>query len=320
MKFYGVILIVIAAVGWGLSGGIGDILMSRGWEPMVISFYRGLIGLVFFSIWLAARYRPEEKPPLRFYIWAAAAGLGVAGNFSFYYFSIQASGVAVAATLMYTAPIFVLLVSFALHLERATWFKCGCIASVMVGIVLLTGILSPGGADVSGIGTAAGLGAGLSYTLFIFGFKNAAPIGRPQTALTVAFAVFCLVLFFLGDRGQMRAVLPSEDLWLFLLLGVVGAGMSFIFYIYGIRLTTPAIAAMTAMVEPVTASLFGVLLGDMLSLFQLGGMAVILLTVAALSTQREVPAAAEAPEPEELAYEYEALEDDEAEEQPYSGR
>ncbi|CAM3868916.1 DMT family transporter [Alkalicoccus chagannorensis] len=302
MRFTGVILIMVAAVGWGLSGGIGDILMNRGWDPIVISFYRGLVGLFFFFIWFLATPFPDVKPMARLYVWSALAGLGVAGNFSFYYFSIQASSVAIAATLMYTAPIFVLLLSFALKLERSTWFKWGCITSVMIGIVLLTGAYNPASIAVSGIGIAAGLAAGLSYTLFIFGFKNASPLGKPQTALTVAFATFCIVLFALGDHGQMAAVLTSDDLPIFVLLGVVGAGISFIFYIYGIRLTTPTIAAMVAMVEPVTASLFGVLLGDVLSLIQVLGMAVILLTVVALSTRREIPAPAEAPAPEDMEY------------------
>ncbi|CAM3848924.1 DMT family transporter [Alkalicoccus chagannorensis] len=287
MRYGGIILVMLAAVGWGLSGGIGDVLMERDWDPMVISFYRGAVGLFFFILWFLFSSRPEQKPNSRFYLWSALAGLGVAGNFSLYYFSIEASSVAIAATLMYTAPIFVLLLSFVLGLERNTWFKWGCIAGVMFGIILLTGAYNPEDASVGLIGIAAGLGAGLCYTLFIFGFKNAAPMGKPQTALTVAFAAFCLILFALGDRQQMLDVITSEDVLLFVLLGIVGAGISFILYIYGIRFTAPSTAAMVAMVEPVTASLFGlVILGDFLSVIQLGGMAIVLLTVTILSMKQ----------------------------------
>ena len=46
---------------------------------------------------------------------------------------------------------------------------------VMLGIVLLTRIYETGPEGVTLIGAVAGLLAGLSYAMFIFGFKYAAP-------------------------------------------------------------------------------------------------------------------------------------------------
>lgn len=48
-------LVALAALFWGLSGGIGGILMAEGWDPIVVSFYRGAIGLVFVLVWLVLR-------------------------------------------------------------------------------------------------------------------------------------------------------------------------------------------------------------------------------------------------------------------------
>ena len=39
--------VALAALCWGLSGGIAGILMDDGWDPFVVSFYRGAIGLSF---------------------------------------------------------------------------------------------------------------------------------------------------------------------------------------------------------------------------------------------------------------------------------
>ena len=287
MKFAGVGLVMLAAVFWGISGGIGDILMEKGWDPIVISFYRGAVGLICFALWFLLQFRKNLNISKQVFFWSLLAGVGVAGNFSFYYLSIEASSVPVAATLMYTAPVFVLLTSFALRMERSTWFKWGCIASVLMGIVLLTGAYNPEDVSVSLIGTIFGLTAGLSYAAFIFGFKNASASGRPQAVLTMAFLAFCIVLLFFADRNQAASVVTSSDVGWFILLGLVGAGLSFIFYVIGIRWTAPSTASMVAMVEPVTASLFGVLLlGDYLDLIQLLGMALILFTVTFLSVKQ----------------------------------
>ena len=139
MKYTGVILVMLAAVCWGVSGVIADVLMTNGWDPIVISFYRGAIGLLFFLVWFFLHFKRNWIVSAPLYIWSLVAGIGVAGNFTFYFLSIQASSVAVAATLMYTAPVFVLITSFLMRLERSTWFKWASIAGVLSGIVLLTG-------------------------------------------------------------------------------------------------------------------------------------------------------------------------------------
>ena len=276
--------VVFAALCWGLSGGIGGILMADGWDAFVVSFYRGAIGLLFVLVWLALRPRGSGLANRRLWFWSAIAGVGVAGNFSFYFVSISEGSVAVAATLMYCAPVFVYLVSFTLKLEKPTLFKWGAIAMVMLGVVLLTGIYEVGAGEVTPIAAGAGLLSGLSYAVFIFGFKYAAPHGSPQAILVIAFAVLAAILIGLGDADQAVAVLSTSSWPLFVILGVLGAGLSFISYIIGLNRTAPAVASIVAMVEPVTASLFGVvILNESLGGMQVFGMALILVTVTALS-------------------------------------
>lgn len=276
--------VVLAALCWGLSGGIGGILMADGWDAFVVSFYRGAIGLLFVLAWLALRPRGSGLASGRLWCWSAIAGLGVAGNFAFYFVSIAEGSVAVAATLMYCAPVFVYLLSFSLKLEKPTLLKWVAIAMVMLGVVLLTRIYETGAGGVTLIGAVAGLLSGLSYAVFIFGFKYAAPHGSPQAILVIAFAVLVAILFWPSDTEQTLAVLSTPSWPLFAILGGLGAGLSFIFYIVGLKHTAPAVASIVAMVEPVTASLFGVVvLDESLVAIQILGMVLILVTVTALS-------------------------------------
>lgn len=274
----------LAAFCWGLSGGIGGVLIAEGWNPIVVSFYRGAIGLLFVLVWLALRPGRCGLASSRLWFWSIIAGVGVAGNFAFYFFSIAAGSVAVAATLMYCAPVFVYLVSFTLKLEKPTLFKWGSMAVVLIGIVLLTGIYDFRASDIPLFAAGAGLLSGASYALFIFGFKYASPHGSPQSILAIAFTVLSILLFAMGDAGQAADVLYAPTWPLFVLLGVIGAGLSFMLYVFGLGHTAPAIAAVVAMVEPVTASLFGVVvLDENLAGLQVLGMGLILATVTALS-------------------------------------
>lgn len=276
--------VALAALFWGLSGGIGAFLMTLGWDIFVVSFYRGAIGLLFVLVWLVSRPGDSGLANHRLWFWSTIAGLGVAGNFVFYFVSISEGSVAVAATLMYCAPVFTYLVSFALQLERPNLYKWIAIVLVMVGVVLLTRIYDIGAVGVTLIGVAAGLLSGLCYAVFIFSFKYASYHGSPQAILVIAFSALVLILIRPASAGRIVAVLSSSSSPLFFLLGVLGAGVSFVLYIVGLRNTAPAVASIVAMVEPVTASMFGVaVLHESLAALQYFGMGMILVTVTILS-------------------------------------
>lgn len=78
------------------------------------------------------------------------------------------------------------------------------------------------------------------------GLRGAVPI--ILATLTIAFFIFCIILFLFADINEAAAVLTSNDIGWFLLLGIVGTGISFILYVIGIRLTTPSKTSMVAMV------------------------------------------------------------------------
>jgi drug/metabolite transporter (DMT)-like permease len=239
--------------------------------------------LLFVLVWLALRPRRSGLASWRLWFWSAIAGLGVTGNFALYFVSIEEGSVAVAATLMYCAPVFVYLASFVLKLESPSPMKGVAIAIVMLGIILLTQIYDIGATGVSSIGVGAGLLAGLSYSIFIFGFKYAAPHGSPQAILAIAFATLAAILIWPCDVDQIVAALGTPDWPLFAILGMLGAGLSFFLYIVGLHHATPAVASVVAMIEPVTASLFGVMvLDESLAGLQIFGMGLILFTVTAL--------------------------------------
>ncbi|MFP4510764.1 MAG: DMT family transporter [Spirochaetaceae bacterium] len=283
-SFLSLLFVAITAVFWGLSGGIGGVLIERDWNPFVVAFYRGFVGLLFFLLWLALRPRRSGMANAHMWFWAVLAGLSVAGNFSFYLISVAEGGVAVAATLMYCAPVFVYIASFALGLERSSPPKWAAIAFVLLGIVLLTGIYEVETVRVTRVGIAAGLLSGLSYAVFIFSFKSAARKGSPQSILAVAFATLCVTLIWPASGREIARVVTTSSWPLFVALGILGAGISFFLYIVGLRNTAPAPASIVAMVEPVTASIFGVfVLNEQIDAPQVVGMLLILYTVTKLS-------------------------------------
>ena len=52
-SFSSAALVMAAAFQWGLAGGLGSLLISWGWAPAVISFWRALVGFGCMAVWLA---------------------------------------------------------------------------------------------------------------------------------------------------------------------------------------------------------------------------------------------------------------------------
>jgi len=283
-------LVMFAALQWGLAGGLASVLMQNGWAPDVLSFWRVLIGLLCMLAWVLVIWMRRQFLALTWsvFAWGLLAGLGVAGNFIFYFISIREGSVAVAVTLMYSAPIVVYLASFALGHERPTLLKILFIALVMIGVVLLTGLHQAGLGVVTGVGVLTGLLSGISYAIFILGFKMASRNGIAPTVLLIAFTSATASLLPFIDWQSVLRVPFSNDAFGFLIFGILGAGLSFYCYFRGLFLTPATTASIVAMIEPVTAALFGFfVLEEVLQTSGFVGMTIILLAVTALSVLRE---------------------------------
>ncbi len=278
MRHFGIILIMLSAFFWAVSGGISTFLMNHGHSPFIIAFFRGFLALPFFLAWSA---RMPLRRVFQWNKWSWLAGAGVVGNFTFYLFSIEAAGLPIAITLMYTAPAFVLLISLLGGFEKSTLSKWLHVGAVIAGIVLLTQAYNLDNQAISLAGIVSGILSGISYTVFIFAFTLASRTNHVGVSLLHAFLVFSLLLGIAINPIEAAQSLLSVDVGWFILLGALGAGLSFSLYLYGLRRTLPTTASLVAMIEPVTASLIGIFIfNDYLNVVQAVGMVIILLAIA----------------------------------------
>jgi len=259
-------------------------LIAGGWNPLVVALFRGILTFAFAAIWFAISAKKGELASAHLWFWSTFAGIGVTGAFSFYFMGMDEGSVAIAATLLYSAPVFVCLAAFLSGSEKISIPKALGLLPVVAGVALLTGIYSRAKIGVSVTTVAIGLLSGVSYAAFIFGFRNASAHGSPQSVITIAFAVECLFLLAIVGQEAWGKPLNYADSGLFLLLGLLGGGPSFLLYIIGLKLIQPSLAALSGMAEPITAAFFGFLVLDQfLSTPQLVGAILVIATVTFLN-------------------------------------
>lgn len=272
--------ILVAAALWGIIGVWNRRLMAGGLSPYSIVVVRNCGGLVLLTAVMALRDRSVfrvERQHLKYFF-----GTGVVSVvlFTVCYFSCQEiCSLAVASILLYTAPAIVVVLSALLWREPVTKKKLLALGLTLVGCALVCGVFS-GALTVTGGGIALGLGAGFFYALYsIFGRYALAHYG-PMT-VTVWTFVFAGVASLVLVRPAELAALAQPSLALTAVgLVVCSTVLPYILYTRGLARVEAGKASILASLEPVVASVAGVVLfGEPMSPLTAAGIVCVLAGV-----------------------------------------
>lgn len=285
----GICAIFVAAAGclWGTMGLFVRYFSALGLTAMNIVAVRSLVTAVLMVV-LALVVDPKLLRVKWRDLWCfIGTGLLSVLFFNFCYFqTIQASSMAVAATLLYTSPVFVMVLSLWLFKERMTGRKILALALTLTGCVLVSGVLFDGGLTLRG--ALLGVGAGVGYALYsIFG-RFALLRGYHSMTVTCYTFLFSSVggLFFL-DLMRIRTAFAAEGWWLTAVFGIyaiVTTVLPYLFYTVGLTGVENSRAAVIAAVEPVMAALLGLLIfREVPSLWTAVGMVLVVTAIVLLN-------------------------------------
>ena len=272
--------ILAAAALWGIIGVWNRRLMAGGLSPYSIVVVRNCGGLVLLLAVMALRDRSVfhvERQHLKYFF-----GTGVVSVvlFTVCYFSCQEiCSLAVASILLYTAPAIVVVLSAILWREPVTKKKLLALGLTLVGCALVCGVFS-GSLTVTGGGIALGLGAGFFYALYsIFGRYALAHYG--PMSVTVWTFVFAGAASLVLVRPAELAALAQPSLALTAVgLVVCSTVLPYILYTRGLARVEAGKASILASLEPVVASVAGVVLfGEPMSPLTAAGIVCVLAGV-----------------------------------------
>ena len=279
--------VLLAGTLWGSMGLFVRLLNAAGLRALEVAQLRFLLSAVFVGLYLLIFHRDRFRIRVRDLWCFLGTGLCSLLSFSWCYFTgLSVASLSVMSVLLYTAPIFVMLLSCLLFHERLTAKKLLALAMSVGGCVLVSGL---GGAQLGLNGLLLGLGAGFSYALYsIFG-RFAINRGYGSWTITFySFLVCALGCAFLADwRAITAIVLPDASLlgWSAALALFTGF-LPYILYTMGLEGMPPSRASILASIEPVTATVLGTLVfHEPLSLAGIAGIVLVLGAIAVLSVR-----------------------------------
>ena len=281
--------ILLAASLWGCIGLFLKLLTAAGLTSMQSVAVRCSTAAALYFLWLLLTDRAALVIRPRDCIYFVGTGIFSLVFFNWCYFNtIQRSSMSVAAVLLYTAPVFVMLMSAVVFQETITPRKLLALALTFFGCILVTGLLPLGSTAISLQTILYGLGSGFGYALYtIFGKFALAK----YSSATVSFYTF---LFAALGSFPLSGLLQTPQVLMDWRVTVGGFGIGifccilpYLFYTEGLRYAEAGKAAILATAEPFVASILGVLLfREILTPFKLLGMASILFAIVLLNRKQ----------------------------------
>lgn len=280
----GVFYIILACFFWGTSGTAFTFFNPEGSQPAVI----GILRLTVTAIVLAAvgmlQNKSSKRRPWKVSAIVAAGAMAAAIQFCFFN-AIDLAGVALGTTFFIGSyPIFAGTLGFLILKERPS-MRWGIATGVsIVGGTLMT--LGSVAVDGDPVGIFFALSAAASfayYAILIKGLLNdhtAVSITAISSAIGVVFLSPLLVIYDVSwIIREIELVLP-----LVTYLGVMTYAVPLLLFSKGIKLINVATAATLTLVEPMTATLLGiVILHEHLGLQSWVGMGLLLMGLLWLS-------------------------------------
>lgn len=290
MKKLAPVYVLSAGTLWGMMGIFVRKLEIYGFSPLQIACLRILFGAALFLA-ITTLYRPALLK-IRLRDTGLFLGMGLLSLLLFtvcYFTTIHLASLSVAAILLYTSPVWVMLLSAVCFREPITRRKALCVAMAFGGCVLVSGIgsevrLSP---TVIATGLLSAVGYGL-YSIFgTFALRNY----QPLTVTTYAFLFGAAGAVFLCSpmdtvRVICEADAPGMLVLLLLVTAFVTAVLPYLLYTLGLSRMRASTAAIMASIEPVVATAAGALVfGETLTMPAFAGIALVLAAIVVLNAK-----------------------------------
>lgn len=281
-----VIFILLAGSLWGIVGIPVRVLSTYGFSPLQMTTIRLASSALILGIFLALTDREKfriQKQDIKIFL-----GISV---FSILFFNVmysstmQLTSLSIAAVLLYTSPIFVMLVSIPVFSEKITAKKLVAVMFSFVGCILVSGAMS----DYASLTLKAllyGLLAAMGYATYSILGRVLIKRYHSMTITFYAFAISAVGGLFICNLGEISAAVAARPLGLLIavLMGISCSFMPYLLYTRALQQIEASKASIIASIEPVVATLAGVLyFGELVTITEVLGIICVLIAILILN-------------------------------------
>ena len=285
-KIKATIYVLLAGVCWGTIGIFSRELLSANINSVQIAMLRSLITLI--SVFFIIMATDKKYLIIDFkdiWIFIGSGILSIAFFNICYFISISENSLSLASILLYTAPSFVLIMSYIFFKEKMTKQKVLALLIAFIGLLCAVGLLNSN-IQTSTIGLIAGLGSGIGYALYSIFSRIALNKYNWLTVLFYTFFFATVSLFLFSNPIELisKVVVDIRILINIVALGLFATLLPFLLYTKGLETLETGTAAILAFIEPVVATILGIaIFNETITIYNIGGVLLIIISLIILN-------------------------------------
>lgn len=286
----GIILIILAGCFWGSMGIFVRKLGTYGFSAIQIVSIRISLAALIFSLVLLIKDRRGFRISIKDIPLFLGLGFGSILFFTVCYFTaITMMSLSTAAILLYTSPVWIMLMSIFFFHEKLDRRKLIALLLAFGGCVLVSGI-SGEGMTVTGL--LIGLGSGIGYSLYSILGKIALRKYSSYTVTTYTFIFAAAGSWIISQPADMIGKFSVASDFGFLIVlcfltALITAVIPFLSYTIGLESVEASKAGIIATIEPMVATLIGILVfSEKLTFMSGAGILLILAAVVILNLKK----------------------------------
>lgn len=291
----GYFFITAATLCWGVAATAGKAVFSGRLfaghaqiSPVVLSQARTSFAVTVLALFLLLRFGTSFFRLSRrdLGLCALTGTLGLAGSNYFYYLAIEKATVAIAITLQYTAPVWVLIAMVLRRKERFTVRRVSAVALALAGIVLAIDAFHSG-LSLKAIGVIGGMIASFSFAFYNIAAQELVSRNHQFKIMFYALLAAAMLWLVVNPPGRLIAEHFSSAQWSFLFLfACLSTLLPYFFYFTGLKYLDPTRAIIASCLEPVFAILIAaIFVGERLRVLQAAGIAAVLAATVMVQVQ-----------------------------------
>ncbi len=286
----GTAFIILAGIFWGSMGIFVRKLNGYGFSSIQIVLIRVTLAALIFAMVLLIKDRSGFKISLKDIPLFMGLGFGSILFFTVCYFTaINMMPLSTAAILLYTSPVWIMLMSILFFREKMDTRKLLALALAFAGCVLVSGISGEG---MTLTGLLVGLGSGIGYGLYSILGKIALRRYSPFTVTTYTFIFAAVGSWIICRPADMfNRFSASADCGFLIafccLTALITAVIPFLAYTIGLESVEASKAGIIATIEPMVATLIGIIVfSEPLTFMSGAGILLILSAVVILNLKQ----------------------------------
>ena len=286
----GIILIILAGCFWGSMEIFVRKLGTYGFSAIQIVSIRISLAALIFSLVLLIKDRRGFRISIKDIPLFLGLGFGSILFFTVCYFTaITMMSLSTAAILLYTSPVWIMLMSIFFFHEKLDRRKLIALLLAFGGCVLVSGI-SGEGMTVTGL--LIGLGSGIGYGLYSILGKIALRKYSSYTVTTYTFIFAAAGSWIISQPADMIGKFSVASDFGFLIVlcfltALITAVIPFLSYTIGLESVEASKAGIIATIEPMVATLIGILVfSEKLTFMSGAGILLILAAVVILNLKK----------------------------------